>query len=120
MEDSSHQPGGPLLALALDSWRFQRLFQLALAKLEAEDTARFVSQHRYYLRRLDACLAEAGLRFVSLEGQPYLTGTAAHALNLAEFGPDDELVVDQMIEPIVMDASGLVRSGTVLLRKAEP
>jgi hypothetical protein len=108
-----------LLDLALESWRFQRLFLGALAKLDADDAARFASQHRYFVRRVSECLAAAGLRFVTLEGEPYLTGTAAHAVNMDEFGPDDELVVDQMIEPIVMSAAGLLRPGTVLLRKAD-
>ena len=32
---------------------------------------------------------------------------------------DDDLVVDQMIEPVVMGREGLLRAGTVMLRKAE-
>jgi hypothetical protein len=119
MGDATRSAGTLLLDLALEGWRFQRLFLQALSKLDAGEAARFASQHRYFLRRVEDCLAAAGLRFVTLEGEPYLTGTAAHAVNLAEFGPDDELVVDQMLEPIVMSASGLLRQGTVLLRKVD-
>jgi len=43
---------------------------------------------------------------------------AATALNIADFGADDHLLVDQMLEPIIMGADGLVRAGTVMLRKA--
>lgn len=119
MQEATKSSDAPLLDLALESWRFQRLFLQALAKLDAGDNARFAGQHRYFVRRVDECLAAAGLRFVTLEGEPYLTGTAARPLNLAEFGPDEDLVVDQMIEPIVMSADGLLRPGTVLLRKAD-
>jgi hypothetical protein len=119
MEETTGSSEASLLDLALESWRFQRLFLGALARLDAGEAARFASQHRYFVRRVDECLAAAGLRFVTLEGEPYVTGTAARAVNMAEFGPDDDLVVDQMIEPIVMSASGLLRPGTVLLRRAD-
>jgi hypothetical protein len=107
-----------LLDLALESWRFQKLFMRALAKLDAGETARFANQHRYFVRRIEECLAAVGLRLVTLEGESYLTGAAVNALNLADFGPEDDLVVDQMVEPIVMNAGGLLRAGTVMLRKA--
>ena len=40
-------------------------------------------------------------------------------MNIGDFEPEDELVIDQMIEPIVMRAEGLIRPGTVTLRKAD-
>jgi hypothetical protein len=64
-------------------------------------------------------LACAGLTLVNVEGQPYEPGVAATALNSEDFGADDVLFVDQMIEPIIMGSEGLVRSGTVILRKVE-
>jgi hypothetical protein len=57
------------------------------------------------------------MRIVNLEGQSYDTGAAATAINVADFSPDDVLVVDQMLEPIIMGTDGLLRSGTVTLRK---
>lgn len=115
------EPGGAevaLLDLALEGWRFQKLFARALTKMDTGEAPRFANQHRYFVRRIGECLAEAGIRLVSLEGQPYDTGSAATAVNIADFGPDDELVVDQMIEPIVMNEAGLLRPGSVTLRKA--
>lgn len=107
-----------LLELALEGWRFQKLFARALAKLDAGEAPRFANQHRYFVRRIGECLQDVGIRLVSLEGQPYDTGSAVSAVNVADFEPDDELVVDQMIEPIVMNEAGLLRPGTVTLRKA--
>jgi hypothetical protein len=109
--------GGALLELALESWRFQKLFVRAMSKLDAGESLRFANQHRYFVRRIEDCLVSQGLRLVSIEGQSYDTGTAVTALNIGDFGPNDILVVDQMIEPIVMNESGLVRTGTVTLRK---
>ncbi len=44
---------------------------------------------------------------------------AASALNVGDFGPEDVLVVDQMVEPIIMGPNGLRKQGTVMLRKVE-
>jgi len=107
-----------LLDLAMEGWRFQKLFTRALSKLDAGEAPRFSNQHRYFVRRIGDCLQEVGIRLVNLEGQPYDTGSAVTAVNIADFEPEDSLVVDQMIEPIVMNEAGLLRPGTVTLRKA--
>lgn len=109
---------GSLVDLAIEAWRFQKLFGKALAKLDQADAARFVNQHRFFLRKINRSLETAGLRLVNLEGQPYEDGSAATALNIADFENGDLVIVDQMIEPIVMKHDGLLRAGTVLLRKA--
>lgn len=108
-----------LINISIESWRFAKLFNRALSKLDAGDASRYANQLRYFLKRVDEGLETSGMRLVNLEGHPYDPGVAASALNVADFGPDDRLVVDQMVEPIVMGASGLVRSGTVMLRKVE-
>lgn len=108
-----------LIDIAVESWRFAKLFYRLLGKMDAGEGARFINQYRYYLKRLEEGLEQAGLRLVNVEGQPYDPGIAATALNIADFGPDDQLLVDQMIEPILMGREGLVRTGTVMLRKAE-
>ena len=107
------------MELALESWRFQRLFGRALSKLEPMEAVRFTNQHRYFVGKIENCLESSGMRLVSLEGQQYDTGTAATALNIGDFGPDDTLVVAETIDPIVMNAMGLHRMGTVVLKKVE-
>jgi len=108
-----------LIDIAVESWRFSRLFSRLLDKLDAGESSRYVNQHRFYLKRLDENLKQAGIRLVNVEGQVYDIGMAATALNAEDFDPDDNLVVDQMLEPIIMGKEGLVRTGTVILRKVE-
>jgi hypothetical protein len=106
-----------LITIAIESWRLSRLFQRVLGKLDVGDAQRYANQGRYLLQKMDDCLKAADVRIVSIEGQTYDPGVAASALNLSDFGPEDSLVVDQMVEPIVMGRSGLIRSGTVMLRR---
>ena len=108
-----------LIDISVESWRFSRLFVRLQSKLDAGEGARYTSQYRYFLKRLEETLGDAGLTLVNVEGQPYDPGVAATALNIGDFGADDALVIEQMIEPIIMSSEGLVRGGTVMLRKAE-
>ncbi len=108
-----------LIDISVESWRFSRLFARLISKLDAGEGARYTSQYRYYLKRLEESLEGAGLTLVNVEGQPYDPGVAATALNIGDFGPDDDLAVEQMIEPIIMGSEGLVRRGTVMLRKVD-
>ncbi len=108
-----------VVELAIESWRFQKLFGRALAKLDAGESLRFTNQHRYFVKKIDDCLESIGFRLVNLEGQQYEHGSAVSALNVGDFNAEDDLIVDQMIEPVVMGKEGLLRPGTVVLRKVD-
>ena len=106
-----------LIDTSVESWRFAKLFARVLNKLDAGEVQRYANQLRYFLSRVDDNLEAANLRLVNLEGLPYDPGIAASALNIADFKPEDHLIIDQMMEPIIMGAEGLVKSGTVMLKK---
>ena len=106
-----------LIEMAVESWRFARLFSRVVSKLDAGESSRYVNQLRYFQKKLEESLDANGMKLVNVEGQPYDPGMAASALNVGDFGPDDELLVDQMVEPIIMGPEGLRKQGTVMLRK---
>jgi hypothetical protein len=108
-----------LIDVAVESWRFSRLFMRAVGKLDAGEAGRYQNQLRYFLKKVDENLESNGLKLVNVEGQPYDAGMAASALNLEEFAPEDLLLVDQMVEPIIMGPNGLRKEGTVMLRKVQ-
>ena len=108
-----------LIDIAVESWRFSRLFGKVVGKLDAGESVRYINQIRYFQRKVEESLDSNGLKLVNVEGQPYDAGMAASALNLGDFGPDDVLLVEQMLEPIIMGPKGLRKQGTVMLRKVE-
>lgn len=114
--DASQQA---VLTMAVEGWRFARISTRVLQKLDASDQARYAGQLRYFVRHIEETLAGAGLRLVDLQGQSYDAGLPVVALNLDEFGPSERLEVDQMLEPILMGPEGVLRTGTVMLRKAD-
>lgn len=105
-----------LVTLSVESWKLIRLFQRAVGKLEPSEQVKFVNQARYFQKKIDAMLDARGIRLQSLEGMPFEPGLAATPLNLDEFdGGADQLFVVQMIEPVVMGPSGVVKTGTCVL-----
>ena len=117
--ESSEQMEQSLIDIAVESWRFSRLFGKVVSKLDAGESGRYVNQLRYFQKKVEESLDSSGLKLVNVEGQPYDAGMAASALNLGDFGPEDVLLVEQMLEPIIMGPNGLRKEGTVMLRKVE-
>ena len=111
---------GAFLEIVIESWRLTRTFNRVLSKLDAGDAARFQNQLRFFQKRLEETLARTGLKLVNLEGEPYDAGMAATPVNIADFAPEDRLIVEQMVEPVIMGEEGIVRTGTVMLKRITP
>lgn len=116
-DNENRSPVDSLQDIAVESWRFVRLVDKLLMQLDAGERGRYQNQVRFFLRKLETNLASAGLKLVNLEGNHFDPGMAATAINIEDFEEGDELVVDQMIEPVIMGPDGLLHSGTVVLRK---
>lgn len=106
-----------VIEMAIESWRFSKTYDRLLARLDAGESNRYKSQFRWFIKKVEEALEKADLRIVNAEGQPFDPGMAATPLNIGEFDADDALMVDQMIEPIIMGREGLIKTGTVTLRK---
>lgn len=108
-----------IIDIAVDSWRFSRLFEKILNKLDAGESARYISQYDYFREKLNSNLALGGLKLVNLQGQPYDAGMPIKVLNMEDFTSEDILLVEQMLEPIVMGHDGVIREGTAMLGKVK-
>ena len=108
-----------IINMAIESWRFARVFERVLTKLDAGEHKRYTSQLQWFRKKIEESLEQVGLRIVNVEGHPFDPGIAATPLNIEDFEPDDPLAVDRMLEPIIMGEEGLVKTGTVTLRRIE-
>jgi len=106
-----------VISLAVESWRFGKVFDRLLTKLDAGEQSRYKNQFRWFIKKVEEALEQADLRIVNVEGHLFDPGMAATPLNIEEFDANDTLMVDQMIEPIIMGKEGLIKTGTVTLRK---
>ena len=107
-----------LIEMGIESWRFLRTMERMALALDADQQKRAISRFHYFQKRIIDTLESAGLKLVALDGSEFGPGLAATAVNAGDFEPGDRLEVDQTLEPVVMGTDGVIRSGTVTLRKA--
>lgn len=122
MENESNQISNDslnqaIVDMAVESWRFSKVFERLIQRLDAGEQGRYVGQFRWFIKKIESSLAGAGMHMVNVEGQLFDIGMAATPLNIDEFDGDDKLIVDNMLEPIIMGNTGLIKTGTVTLRK---
>lgn len=104
-----------IIEMAVEAWRFRRVFEKAMSRLEAGESSRYIGQFNWFIKKVEAALRIAGMRIVDVEGQPYDIGMALSPLNIDDFDPDDRLYIEQMIEPIIMDDNNVLKTGTAML-----
>ncbi len=108
-----------IIDLILESWRFSRVFNNMLAKLsDYKEYTRYQGRYLYFRKKLDEILDSAGLRIVEIPpGTDYDIGMAAIPINLEDFDSDDGLKIEQMLEPIIMQDSSVIKIGKIILKK---
>jgi hypothetical protein len=106
-----------IIDIAVEAWRFRRVFSSAISKLDAAESSRYFNQYHYFFKKVESALENANLDIINVEGQKYDIGLPVSPLNMEEFSQEDNLVIEQMIEPIIMDSGKVVKPGTVILRR---
>jgi hypothetical protein len=107
-----------VVGLIVDGYRFAAAYARMLERLDAGEQRRYGAPHRFFMGQLETRAKEAGLKLVDITGLPFDPGIAATPLNSADFGLADRLIVDQMLEPVILNRDGSVlHTGTILLRK---
>jgi hypothetical protein len=108
-----------IINMAVEAWRFVKVFDRLLLKLDAGEQSRYKNQFRWFVKKVEEFLQQADMKIVNVEGHPFDPGMAATPLNIEEFNDNEPLMVEQMIEPIIMGKDGLIKTGTVILRRME-
>jgi len=108
-----------LISIASETFRFQNVFIKAISKLDVLEQNKYLGQYGWFSKKVYKALDRVGLRLVSVAGEFYDPGMAVTPLNLEDFGEDDRLYVEQMMEPIIMSGTDIVRTGTVILGRIE-
>ena len=108
-----------IIDMAVEAWRFRRVFEKAMSKLDAGESSRYIGQFNWFIKKVDEALKTAGMKIINVEGLPYDVGMALTPLNIDDFEPDDPLYVEQLIEPIIMDSESVLKTGTAILGRIE-
>ena len=55
-----------IVNMAVESWRFGRVFDRLLAKLDAGEQNRYTSQFRWFIKKVEDALEQAELKMVNI------------------------------------------------------
>lgn len=109
-----------IIKLMIENWRLTKLFQKVASKLDVSEQKRYVNQLRYFQKTMENSLQDVNMKIVYLEGQAYDSGMAVSPMNIDEFEQEDQLIIDQVLEPLIMGNDGNIKKqGLVNLRKAK-
>lgn len=108
-----------LISIASELFRFQGVFEKAISKLEMDEQNKYLSQYKWFSKKVYKALEDANLRLLSVEGQLYDPGMAVTPLNIDDFETDDQLYILQVIEPIILQNDTVIKTGTVILGRIE-
>jgi len=108
-----------IVDIAAEEWRFRRIFEKVMQKLEIDEQKKYMSQYLWFNKKVSTAIENAGLRIIDLENIEYDAGMAVTPLNLDDFKSYEGLFIEQMVEPIIMDATSIIRMGSVILGRRE-
>jgi hypothetical protein len=96
------------------------------AALEDEDSMKkLINKKTFFSRFLEESMKKAGVNIVPLLGQDYSPGLKVEPLNIEDFKPTDELVIGQVVRPMLVvrasayDEPKLLQTGRVYLKLKE-
>ena len=76
-----------IIDIAVEDWRFGKVFKTAMSKLDTENGTRYYNQYSFFHKKVEAALSKAGLKTVNIESQLFDIGMAAIPLNLVTCPP---------------------------------
>lgn len=107
-----------LIKLAIESWRFAKVFERAIQKADPREQKKFRGRLDWYQKQIEQSLSSLEYRLQDFGGKEYDAGMPLTPANLAEFGEQEQLIVDYALEPVIIDADGkIIHHGTAMMRR---
>ena len=103
--------------IAVETYRLRGVFMRAIREAGPDEQKKYTSRFSWFEKKVLRAMEEADIRLVDLTGQRYDPGMPVTPLNIDDFDPGVNLVIDRMNEPVVMHGEQLSRTGTVMLRE---
>ena len=98
-----------IIKIVTENWRLTKLFQKVTTKLDLSEQNRYINQLRYFEKTINNCLQDVGMKIIHIEGQVYDSGMAVSPINIDEFEQEDQLIIDQVLEPLIMGNDGTIK-----------
>lgn len=104
---------------ATEIWRFERVVQkLLIEELCMDSQRKYRGKYEWFSEKANDFFKKENISiFVYETGSKYDVGMPVSVLNIADFGPSDDLYISQVLEPVVMRDEKILRSGSVLVEE---
>lgn len=110
-----------IVELIVEEFRFLKSYTSLMGKVLKDELPKYLSAYNYHVNKINEILAKKNYKIVELEGKKYDDGLSVNPLNIEDFGKEDILVIDQVLEPLIISSldGKIIKSGTVMLTKSQ-
>lgn len=115
--DQSAQTEATTAEIASEYWKLIRSFSKVVETIGPESRNRVEAQVRYSTNRLYALLSQVDMNLIVYRGEIFDSYLPVVAINADEFVGDDNLIIQDTIEPTIMLGRRVIRTGKVYLTK---
>lgn len=108
-----------LCELIVEIYRLRNSYENLINKVENINLEKKKNQNilRFFDKKLLNILQGNNITIVDLTGKEYDFGMAVTPLNLEDFKEENNLFIEQMLEPIIIKDSVVIKQGICLLNK---
>lgn len=117
MEDS-------FIELLIENFKIERVLNNILDEMYNSNDSNIMRKTEKYIRQINwfknknkELKEKNNIEITNLEGQKYKEGLAVEVLNKEDLNVDEDIIISQMIEPIVMKDGNILKLGKIIIEK---
>jgi hypothetical protein len=108
-----------LANFAVEIWRLPKVLDKLIAKIDLNEQKKYISQFSWFHKKAIEFLQSENVIITSFEGSPFDVGMPVNPINIGDFNKDDEMFVEQVLEPVIIQNEKIIKTGSVILKKVD-
>lgn len=104
-----------IIETVTEFYKFNGTFNRMLSRVPNYETQRYLSKYLWVKKKITELADSIEIQINDFTGMDFDPGLPISVLNIDEFEADDELVISQMLEPVILKSGKLLKSGTALV-----
>ena len=106
------------IQFAVEVWRLAKLTNKMLSKIDLDEQRKYVGQLDWFNKKATEFFQAQGITFANFQvGMPFDAGMPLNPVNIGDFNAEDELYIEQLLEPVILYEGKVVKQGIVVLGK---
>ena len=115
----SSETENKIITTVVELYKFNTTFSRMLQKISEEDQPRFLNKYQYFSKKIIELADTIDIQVKDFCGFDFDPGLPVSVLNLEDYSIEDELIISQMLEPVIMKKGKLIKTGVALVSKKE-